>query len=60
MNPNYQHGDLIKIKADGQIAMVDYYSWYQGLIYIFDPLSNHTSMAFFTDEVEPVKETQNA
>ena len=57
--PNYQHGDLIRIKSDNQIAIVDYYARYQGLVYVFDALAAYDSVAFFTDEVEPMEKNKS-
>lgn len=56
----YRHGDMIRIIADNAVAVVDYQSWASGMIFIFDPLDNYASTAFFPDEVEPIKETENA
>ena len=56
----YQHGDLVRILTDNsnQVAVVDYQSTLTGMIYIFDPLENHTSTAFFENEVESLTETE--
>lgn len=48
----YNHGDLVLIKSDQQVAMVDYHGR-DGLIYIFDALADFDVVAFFPDEIEP-------